>query len=164
MSNIIDLFFIFGAKYLYLAVIAIFVIWFLAQPKFRQKEILIVVCVCLALAIIFFQIAGQLYYHSRPFVAGNFQPLIQHKVDNSFPSHHMLLVSFLAAVVFLFDWGYSLILWGLALLVGASRVYVGVHYLIDIAGSLLIAIIAAALGYFLVKRLKNRKLLIFKEK
>jgi len=164
MSETTDLIFIFGAKYLYLIIIIISFIWFLIQPKPRQREILIVTCICLPLILIISALASNLYDSPRPFAAGHFQPLIPHKADNGFPSHHMLLASGVSAIIFLFDWRASLILWVLALFVGLSRVYAGVHHIIDIAGSVLISIISVGLGCFLIKYLKRRKLRIFREK
>jgi len=156
MSEVTNLIFIFGAKYLYLIIIITSCAWFLSQPKARQREILIVTCICLPLALVIFQLASDLYYNPRPFVAGNFQPLISHQVNNGFPSHHMLLVSFVSAIIFLFDRRTSLVLWALALSVGFSRVYAGLHHIVDITASLCIAIIAVTLGSFLIRIFKKR--------
>ena len=164
MSNITDLIFIFGAKYLYLVVIIISFIWFLAQPRARQGEILIIICICLPLIFIISEIAGRLYYNPRPFALGHFQPLIPHKADNGFPSHHALLASAISTIVFLFSRRLGLVLWILALFVGFSRVYAGVHHMIDILGGILISIISAALAYIFLKHLKSRGLLIFRGK
>jgi len=163
MSDINSIF-IFGAEYLYLIVMGISFIWFLAQAKPKQKEILVITCVCLPIILIAFKIASHLYYNPRPFVAEHFQPLIYHKANNGFPSHHMLLVSFISAIVFIFDRRFSLILWVLAFFVGISRVYVGVHHSVDILGSFLITVISITSGYFLLRYLKSRKLWIFKER
>jgi len=162
MNDITNLIFIFGAKYLYLVVIIISFIWFFIQPKPRQREILIIALICLPLALIISEIAGRFYYNSRPFVLGHFQPLIPHKADNGFPSHHALLVSVISTIVFLFSRRGGLVLWILALFVGFSRVYAGVHQIIDIQGSILITIISVALACIFVKYLKSRGLLIFK--
>ncbi len=164
MSNITNLIFIFGAKYLYLIVIIISFIWFSIQPKPRQREILIIIFICLPLVLIISEIAGRLYYNSRPFVLGHFQPLIPHKADNGFPSHHALLVSAISMIIFLFSRRAGLVLWILALFVGFSRVYAGLHHIIDIGGSILISIISVALTCIFVKYLKNRGLLIFRGK
>lgn len=151
MHNITNLIFIFGAKYLYLIIMVIFFIWFLTQPQLRKKEILIIVCICLPLVFIISKFAGSLYYNSRPFVLGHFQPLIPHQADNGFPSHHALLVCVIATIIFIFSRRIGFVLWILALFVGFSRVYVGVHHVIDIVGSMLIAIIPVALVYFFIK-------------
>ncbi|MDD5692480.1 MAG: phosphatase PAP2 family protein [Candidatus Omnitrophica bacterium] len=164
MSNIIDPVFIFGAKYLYLVLIAIFFIWFLAQPRARKGEVLIIICISLPLIFIISEIAGRLYYNPRPFVVGNFEPLISHKSDNGFPSHHALLASAISTIVFIFNRRTGIVLWALALFVGSSRVYAGVHHIIDIAGGILISIISTVLVYVFVKHLKIRGLFIFKRK
>ena len=145
MSNLANLIFIFDAKYLYLIIIIISFTWFLTQPKPKQREILIITCICLPLILIISGIASHLYYNPRPFVLGHFKPLIPHKADNGFPSHHMLLASIGPAIIFLFDRRTSLILWVLALLVGFSRVYAGLHHVIDIAASLVISVIPVIL-------------------
>lgn len=161
MNNISDLIFIFGAKYSYLLVIIIAFVWFLIQPKARKKEFLIIACICLPLALVIFKIAGYLYYNPRPFVVGHFKPLIYHNASNGFPSHHELLVSAIAAMIFIFSRRVGFVLWILALFVGFSRVYVGVHHMIDIAGSILISISLVALVCWFGKYLKNRELNIF---
>ena len=142
---------IFGAKYLYLIVMIIFFIWFLIQPRLKKKEILIIVCICLPLIFIISGIASRLYYSPQPFVSGHFKPLIYHKADNGFPSHHMLLVSALSSIIFIFSRRAGFALWILALFVGFSRVYAGVHQVIDITGSILISIISVTLVYFFRK-------------
>lgn len=151
MSDIADLIFIFGAKYLYLFIIAIAGVWFLIQSTPRKKGILIVSCAGLPLVFVIFILAGRLYYNPRPFVSEQIIPLIHHAADNGFPSHHMLLVSVVATIVFLFSrrtgWG----LWLLALWVGFSRVHVGVHHVIDIIGSMLISIVPITLVYLIIK-------------
>lgn len=151
MNNIIDSIFIFGAKYLFLFVIAIAFAWFSIQLRPRKKEILIFTCICLPLAFIIFKIAGYLYYNPRPFVAGNFTPLVYHAPDNGFPSHHAFLASIISAVVFVFSRRLGFGLWILALLVSFSRVYVGVHQAIDIVASILISIFSVSTVYFFRK-------------
>jgi undecaprenyl-diphosphatase len=161
MNNIVNLVFIFGAKYLYLFVIVIAFIWFLIQSKPRKKEILTIACICLPLILVVSKIASYLYYDPQPFVVGHFKPLIHHNIDNGFPSHHELLVSAIAAMIFIFSRRTGFVLWILALLVGFSRVYAGVHHIVDIAGSILISISSLALVCGLRKYLKGRKLNIF---
>ncbi len=155
MGNILDLVFIFGAKYLYLIVIIAAFIWFLNQSNLRQKDTLIIFCICLPLIFIVSEIAGHFYYNPRPFVQGNFTPLIPHQPNNGFPSHHALLVSVVSAVIFLFSKRIGLILWALAIFVGISRVYAGVHHVIDIVASMLISIILVNLVYLLYAKLRK---------
>lgn len=161
MNNITNLIFVFGAKYLYLFVIVIAFVWFLIQAKPKKKEILIITCICLPLILVISKISSYLYYNPRPFVVGHFKPLIYHNAGNGFPSHHELLVSAIAAMIFIFSRRTGFVLWILALFVGFSRVYVGVHHMIDIAGSILISSGSVVLVCRLREYLKNRKLKIF---
>ena len=155
MSNIYNLVFIFGARYLYLAVIIIGFIWFLKQPKFKQKEILLFACICLPLIYIASRGISLLYYNPRPFVVEHFKPLIAHKTTNGFPSHHVLLTSALAAIIFIFNRRLSVILWILVLFIGVSRMYVGVHHLIDVVGGMLIAVMIVGIVYFTIRYFKR---------
>lgn len=152
MNNITNLIFggflVFGAKYLHLLVIVIALVWFLIQPELRKKEILIITCISLPLVLVISEIAGYLYYNPRPFIVGHFEPLIYHKADNGFPSHHALLVFSIATVVFVFSRRTGFVLLLLAFFVGISRVYAGVHHAVDIMGSMLISIIPVTLVYF----------------
>ena len=156
MDNIYNLIFIFGAKYLYLAVIIIALVWFLIQPRTKQKEILILSCICLPSAYLVAKLASHLYYNPRPFVLGHFKPLISHKANNGFPSHHALLVSAIAAVVLLFSWRISSVLWILTLFVGISRVYVGVHHPVDIIGSIFISVMVVTVIGFTATYFRRR--------
>jgi undecaprenyl-diphosphatase len=145
MNEISSLIFIFSAKYLPLVITGIFFVWFLTQPKSRQKEILIIACAYLPLVLLISWAASLLYYNPRPFVVGHFEPLIPHKANNGFPSHHMLLASTAAALAFMFNRRLGLVLWVLAAFAGLFRVCAGVHHMVDIAGSALISVIALVL-------------------
>ena len=71
------------------------------------------------------------------------------------------LFSAVSTIIFIFSRRTGFVLWILALFVGFSRVYVGVHQSIDIAGSILISIGSVALVCCLREYLKRRNLKIF---
>lgn len=144
--------FIFGAKYLYFAAIAAAFFYFLKQPKETKKKIIILGLVSLPMMYAVAKLAGLFYYDPRPFVSGNFTPLIPHADDNGFPSDHALFVAAIASVFYPFSKKESLILFVIALAVGLSRVYVGVHHLVDILGSIVIVVIIFALVNWLLKK------------
>ncbi len=152
MNNIFNSILIFGAQYLYLIVITIFSVWFSLQPRVRRKEILLLICICLPLIYIISKIASHLYYNPRPFALEHFKPLIPHKANNGFPSDHVLLVSAISAILYPFSRRLSIGLWGLTLFVGISRVFAGVHHLIDVIGAIFISISVVSLAYFIMRR------------
>jgi len=77
-------------------------------------------------------LGGALYDDPRPFAVEHSVPLIPHKPNNGFPSDHVLWSATTAAIIFPSNKYVSLILWLLTILVGASRVHLGVHYPIDL--------------------------------
>lgn len=132
---------IFGAEYLYLAIVFAALAYIFRQPKELRWKIALCAVIALPLTYIVAKIASAFYYDPRPFVVGQFAPLLPHAADNGFPSDHALLSSAVAAVIFSFHRKLGLLLFMVAFLVGASRVFAGIHHFTDIFGSMIIAII-----------------------
>jgi len=141
-------------KLAYLSV-AIFIIWLWRLAQEKRAKILSFALYLLPLVYMLGLTARTLYYNPRPFVTGGFRPLIDHVADNGFPSDHVLLLASLASLVFCFDKKFSIPLWIIALAVGFSRLYAGIHHFVDIMGSLGIALIATGLVYFVFQRQKK---------
>ncbi len=150
----VDTLSIFAANYLWYVIIGIAVVYFLIQPRPEQKRMLIFAALVLPLVYLVSILGGALYYDARPFVVNHFVPLIPHKANNGFPSDHVLWSAATAAIIFSSNKYVSLFLWLLTVLVGASRVYVGVHYPIDIVGSIAIAALVASIVYLIIRRMK----------
>ncbi len=144
---------IFSAKYLYLGVIAIAAGYTLLQPREKQKQIVLFAIISLPLAYIIAKLGSAFYYDPRPFVVGQFTPLIPHSPDNGFPSDHTLLTAAISSVLYAHSKKVGATLWMLTLAVGISRVAAGIHHPVDIIGSIVIAAAAAyAVQFFLKKR------------
>jgi undecaprenyl-diphosphatase len=155
MSNLAIPFFIFGAKY---AMTLSFVVaggYFLKVPREEQKRMILFTALALPLIYVTALIASSLYDNPRPFVVGDFTPLIPHAANNGFPSDHTLLVSAIAAVCSFYSRRVGAILWMIALYVGMSRVYVGVHHPVDIVGSAVIAVVVSLIVFQGIKVLKK---------
>ena len=146
---------IFGAEYLFIVIAGIALVYFLRQPRSAQKRIVIFAALTLPLIFIVSKIAALFYDDPRPFVVGHFIPLIPHEPDNGFPSDHVLLCAGIAAIIYPSSKSLSLILWALTLLVGMSRVQVGLHHPVDIVGSIGMAIAVAALACLIIKRTRR---------
>jgi len=139
---------IFTAKYLYLFVLLIVVIFFFSQPRKLQKSMAICGIIIAPLAYAISRISSYFYYDPRPFVVMHFTPLIAHAADNGFPSDHVLLTGAVAMIVWFYNKRLSIVLWALALLIGWARVYAGIHHSTDIIGSVAIVLVAS-LAYHL---------------
>ena len=148
---------IFGATYLISvsALAALWVMWDLPHPD--RMRFLILVLISLPLAYILAKTSSLLFYNDRPFVVGNFVPLVPHSADNGFPSDHTLLAASIAAVVILFRRNIGIILWVIVFIIGASRVFAGVHHVIDIAGAIAIAAIAVYATHYILQSRYSRE-------
>lgn len=148
MDNLI----IFCAKYLiFIIVLAVLLIWLKLSAKTRwQLATAVILAGIIALALS--KITGALYYHPRPFMTQNIEPLISHGSDNGFPSEHTLLAMTLSTVVYYYRLRLATGLFGLTLLVGISRVLAHVHSPVDILGGLVLGALAGWAGYQLAKK------------
>lgn len=84
---------------------------------------------------------GLLWYHPRPFAAGIGRTLIPHVADSSFPSDHLTLIWAISCSLVLNEQA-RLAGWVLAVLglpVAWARIYLGVHFPLDILGAALVA-------------------------
>jgi undecaprenyl-diphosphatase len=154
-----DTLIIFGAKYLILLSPIITAYVFLRASREKKREMIVFACIFIPIAFILSLLARALYNDPRPFIVGDFQPLIVHAGDNGFPSDHTLLLATLAVLVSWFERErrYATLLWILVVIVGLSRVYVGVHHSIDILGSIAIALLAGSLTHAIIRRLWKPK-------
>ncbi len=125
-------------------------------PIHRRAE-LAATAVATALALAANQVIGALWYEPRPFMVGLGHTLLSHAPENSFPSDH---TTFLLAVGFGLlttraapAFGKLVVLLGL--LVGWARIYLGLHFPVDMLASAIIAAvfsIAAVLILMPVRR------------
>lgn len=109
------------------------------------------------LAVILDKLGGMLYYDPRPFVSRHITPLITHAADNGFPSEHTVFTMTLSAVLIFYRRRLGILSFVLALSVGISRVAADVHSPIDIAGGIVIGLVAGYGGYYLAKGLLKRR-------
>ena len=132
----------------------VFVLWllFLWFRRGKQyREIVLYGVVAAALGLLLNLVITKVYYHPRPFMvlAGHY--LIPHAPETSFPSDHTTFMLSVAIILL-----YSretrlsgLILFILGLLGGLARVFCGLHFPLDIVGSLGVAIVVTGLLYLL---------------
>ena len=119
----------------------------------RNRAGLIATALAAAAALGINQLFGLLWYEPRPFMVHVGRTLMAHAPDNSFPSDHatlMLTVAFgLMTTRAAPRWGMTVLFAGLA--VAWSRLYLGVHFPIDMAASAIIAIACAFVAVQLVR-------------
>lgn len=146
------------AKDLILLVVPLLVVlWFLpGEDRALRQRVSLAVPLGVVLALAIGLAAGLLYSDPRPFVSDpGTRQLISHSADNGFPSDHAL-VGFAAAAT-LMSWR---LFAGLAVMVAASligfaRIFVGVHWPVDILGGAVIGVLAGALLGKMIPLLEN---------
>jgi undecaprenyl-diphosphatase len=139
-SPVLDTLAIYGASYLYIVLLFIAFVWFLMQPRMAKLEMIAWGVVALPVMYVLLIVAGMVYFDPRPFDVGHYTPLIPHSPDNGFPSDHTLLCSATSSIVFFYNRKMSAVLWIMTALVGAARVYTGLHHATDIVFSVLLAV------------------------
>lgn len=121
--------------------------WFLARPGGSPRSKLAAASAGAAavLALLANAVLGQLWYHARPFADHPKQTvlLVQHGADNSFPSDHASVAFAVAFAVLMFHRRLGVLLVAVAVCVGLDRIFVGVHYPVDVGTSVLVGLGAA---------------------
>jgi undecaprenyl-diphosphatase len=143
---------IFAAKYLILLVpLHLVMIW--TGGGRRMRFVAVTALLALVIAIAINQAIGLVAYTPRPFLVGLGTQLIEHRDSSSLPSNHATIFVTYAAVLLLFGkrlLGIVAVLMGL--LVAWSRIYLGIHYPIDMGAAAVTSIISAAVATWLMGR------------
>ncbi|MFM0010217.1 phosphatase PAP2 family protein [Paraburkholderia sediminicola] len=126
---------------IYLVPLSLIAIWLFGDE--RQREVAAhAFCVTL-LALGLSQIIGLVWPHPRPFVIGIGHTFLEHAPDSSFPSDHATVFASVALTLLLGGvrrYGAAILLSGLA--VAWARVFVGVHFPLDMVGAVAVACVA----------------------
>jgi undecaprenyl-diphosphatase len=119
-------------------------LWIWARRIDRAALLAVVLGVAVALGLA--QALGALWYEPRPFMIGLGHTLMSHKAENSFPSDHATFMWSLGLGLVATGaaprWGWATCLLGIA--VAWARIFLGVHFPIDMLGSALAAVAGAA--------------------
>lgn len=134
---------VFAAKYLVLLVpLHIGLVWLTGSRDMRAVALTGAVALALALGIN--QVIGLVVYTPRPFLIGLGHTLIDHRPSSSFPSNHAtVFLAYGAALALCGARGLALVVAGLGLLVAWSRVYLGIHFPLDMAGAAVVSVSGA---------------------
>ncbi|WP_423363052.1 undecaprenyl-diphosphatase [Mycoplasma sp. P36-A1] len=132
--------------------------WFVNDNKIRTRKMLICAFVSFAIAMVICKLCGVFIDHPQPFVSlENVNKLIHKTPGNSFPSDHTSLFFATLYTFFMFSKSkYKFLYVLLAILGGISRIWVGVHYPIDV---IVAAVIGTMCAIVVVNTLGKSKLL-----
>ncbi|WP_026676264.1 undecaprenyl-diphosphatase [Fictibacillus gelatini] len=149
---------------LYVLILGMIVYWFTRREKNRLMVFNAAAAAVIAEAS--GKMAGLIYSHNQPFASlPHVNKLIEHAVDNSFPSDHSILFFSICASFWLMRRKEGWVWLILAICVAISRVWVGVHYPVDVLAGAFIGITSALFVYWIVPKLSfiQRLLLIYEK-
>ncbi|MCP4989276.1 MAG: undecaprenyl-diphosphatase [Colwellia sp.] len=152
-SNFLDAFLIVFAEVTpYTFILIIIYLWFSNCVDRKKSSINSGLSVLLGMLTSY--VISLFYYHSRPFVENLGTQLVEHAPDSSFPSDHTTFI-FSISIMLLFNKStraIGSILCFLSFISGLSRVFVGVHFPLDIFGAILVAIFSSVVVFKLQHR------------
>ena len=145
---------IFAAKYLIFLMVIALILGLLIKRDRNYRLAIIKAFISGTFAYVINYLIGFIYFRPRPFVLNQVVKLIDKSpLEKSFPSGHATVAFAMAFSLYFYNKKLGVILLVLALIVGLGRIYVGVHYPMDILGGVLVGFLSA----FLIERLVNKK-------
>ncbi|SMF37445.1 phosphatase PAP2 family protein [Pseudogulbenkiania subflava] len=118
-------------------------LWFWGNDA--RRNVALKACLVALLALGLNQLIGLIWPHPRPFAMGLGHTFIPHAADSSFPSDHMTVFASIGIALVL---GREKPLGGLVLLasltVAWARIYLGVHFPLDMVGAVAVSGISQA--------------------
>ena len=121
-------------------------LWIWGEPSKRGALLAVTGGVLVGLGVN--QALGALYFEPRPFMIGLGRTVLAHPPDNSFPSDHATFIWSLGAGVIATRsarwWAAAICLYGAA--VAWSRVYLGLHFPVDMIASMAVAIVSGGVA------------------
>ncbi len=98
------------------------------------------------------EIIRWLYFRPRPFVDEQVNQLLEHSASGSFPSGHAAFFFALSVIIYLHNKKAGWAFFAASFLIGLARVFVGIHYPLDILAGVLIGILFGWLIHFFLCR------------
>ncbi|MEH7380240.1 undecaprenyl-diphosphatase [Bacillus sp. JJ1533] len=152
-SSLVDHFMILVSnKVRYVYFLILIVMWFKKHPYKQITNNAVISAIVTLVMNSFFKL---FIYKPRPFIKKRVGILIPSKLDSSFPSKHTLLVFAVSTSVLLYNRVLGSIMFGLAVMTGLSRIWVGHHYPSDIIGSALLGSLTSMFVHIISRSKSN---------
>ena len=151
-SRALVLFAIVAAKYLIALVPAHLVLVWIAGDR-KMRFVALSTLLALVIAIVINQAIGLVAYTPRPFLLGLGHQLIEHRDSSSLPSNHATIFFTYGATLLIYrlrGLGIAAILLGL--IVAWSRIFLGIHFPLDMIAAAITSTIAAFAAVWLMAR------------
>lgn len=154
----LDRFMVFAAdKMGYLLILSVLVIFW--KNNYFKRIIFVSFGSAIIARFIFVGLMRYFLYSPRPFLAlDNVNRLMNHEFESSFPSGHATFYFAMATGVYFYNKKAGLVYLMLAGLMGIARIFVGVHWPLDILAGAGLGIVTAVLVNYLKQKMPLRAL------
>ena len=161
LNPVIDTLAIFAAEYMPIVVILALAILWIAKGN-NTRDVILYGVYAAIIGLVINYIIGLVYFHPRPFMIGLGTQLFQYPAETSFPSDHTTFMVSIALIFLYFKETrvYGIILLILGLIGGFARVFSGVHFPLDILGSIMVSIISTLIIFQFKDRFNPLNMLV----
>lgn len=138
------------------AILLMLYLWFYRGKEngTQKRRTAIYTVISVAMGLIMNFLIHKVYYHARPFAEHHVHQLVSHAADSSFVSDHALLAFTIAWMFNIRTEKFKGWVLAWALLVGISRIFVGVHYPADVIGSIVMSLLLCKIILIFKNRLE----------
>jgi undecaprenyl-diphosphatase len=141
------------AEYIqYAFVLLILMLWLLNKSNFRVIAFQAMVSFTLAYSIN--RLIEFFIYRERPFISHEIIQLVEHSANSSFPSDHATSALAIAVTLWLSSLRFKNVWAFLAIGIVFSRIWVGVHYPLDVIAGILNGTIIAYFTHYILFKMK----------
>lgn len=150
---------VFCASYLqYFLLAGLLVFLFFEKEKNKNRLMVLGALLSAGVSRLFFaNIIRWIHYRPRPFLVHQVHQLVNHDLESSFPSGHAAFFFALAMFVYFYNQRAGKWFFLGALLMGVARVFVGIHYPLDILGGAVVGIFTGWLIEIIFKKIKKAR-------
>lgn len=152
-------FMIFGSKFMIQITFILMLILFI-KGKTEERKSFLIALISLPIMFLIIGLIHIFIVEQRPFIQYELMPLINPPSGLSFPSKHSSIIATLAFSYIWYKSKWSPVFLFIMAWVGISRVFVGVHFPLDVLGGFVVGALSVFITHEIKKVLKRR--LMFK--
>jgi len=157
-SHFFDMLVVFLADYFQYILILIFLLILFFSKRTKKEKIIIFLVVVASVAVARLGVTELIrffWHRPRPFLVYPVSQLLFNG-QYSFPSGHAAFFFSMAAALWFYYKKWGLGFFAAAIFITLSRVIGGIHYPSDILGGLVVGILSAIAGFYLIPKLVNK--------
>ncbi len=130
---------------IYLIPLHLIMIWTLGDRSVRRQALILFAALVFGLVISY--LIGRIVPTQRPYLIPIGHALVEHRSSPSFPSNHgLIMFTYAITMAMLAHWRHALVIGAAGLTVAWARIYVGVHFPLDMIGAALLGTLAGWLA------------------